>query len=182
MTNMEINEIGQQFLIRLFEQTDGESSVQVSMYDIGELLGLERDAATKVAEELMGSQLVEIRTLSGGIGISAEGSALVQDLIGPPTSSVSESTKLGDEPILDSAGRHAVEQTVTLLKSQTGKLGLDYETMTELMADLKTIDAQMTSSRPKTVIIRECLRSILAASSGAENAEALNGIKALLDE
>jgi hypothetical protein len=30
------------------------------------------------------------------------------------------------------------------------------------MADLKTIDAQLGSSRPKSAIIRECLCSVLA--------------------
>ena len=81
--DVEVDETGKQFLIQLFEQTRGDSSVQVSMYDIGGLMGLERNAAARVAEKLMGSQLVEIRTLSGGIGISAAGSELVQDLIGP---------------------------------------------------------------------------------------------------
>jgi len=64
MENSEPGETGQQFMIQLFEQTRGDQSVQVSMYDIGGLLGLERDAACRVAEELIGLQMVEIRTLS----------------------------------------------------------------------------------------------------------------------
>ena len=71
MTDSEPSEAAQQFLIQLFEQTKGDGSIQVSMYDIGELLGMDRDTASTVAQELMGLQLVEIRTLSGGIGIVA---------------------------------------------------------------------------------------------------------------
>ncbi len=102
MENSDLGEIGQQFLIQVFEQTRGDRSVQVSMYDIGGLLGLERDAASRVAEELMGLQMVEIRTLSGGIGISAAGSEMVQGLIGPPAADLGEATKLGREPLLNS--------------------------------------------------------------------------------
>ena len=50
MANSELSETGQQFMIQLYEQTRDDQSVQVSMYDIGGRLGLERDAASKVAE------------------------------------------------------------------------------------------------------------------------------------
>ena len=63
MKSDEIDITGRQFLIQLFKQTKGDSSVQVSMYDIGDQLGLERDDASTVAQELIGSMLVEIRTL-----------------------------------------------------------------------------------------------------------------------
>jgi hypothetical protein len=162
---MNLNEIdttGQQFLIQLFEQTKGDSNLQVSMYDIGDRLGLDRDIASAVAQELIGSMLVEIRTLSGGIGISAEGSQMAQKLIGPAESSGDGFAKLDDAPLLNTSGRQAVERIASELKDQTGSLGLDFDTLTELMADLKTIDAQLGSSRPKTAIIRACLRSILA--------------------
>ena len=163
MVNLDEMDItGQQFLIQLFEQTKGDSAVQVSMYDIGDQLGLDRDIASTVAQELIGSMLVEIRTLSGGIGISADGLQMAQKLIGPAASSGDEFAKLDDAPVLNSSGRQVVEQMASELKNQTGSLGLDFDTLTELMADLKTIDAQLGSSRPKTAIIRECLRSVLA--------------------
>ena len=159
MTELEVDETGRQFLMQLFEQTRGDSSVQVSMYDIGAMVGLERDAASRVAEELMGEQLVEIRTLSGGIGISAAGSEIVQRIAGPSSGS-GEIVKLGDEPLINSAGRQAVERIVAEIKDQVGTLGLGFDALTELMADLKTIDAQLDSPRPKTAIIRQCFVSI----------------------
>jgi len=82
MTSSELDETGQQFLIHLFEQTGGDPGTQVSMYDVGEGLGLDRNTASRVAETLIGLQLVEIRTLSGGIGISADGASEVKRLMG----------------------------------------------------------------------------------------------------
>jgi hypothetical protein len=174
MMDFEIDETGKQFLIQLFEQTRGDPSVQVSMYEIGESIGLPRDAASRVAEGLIGSQLVEIRTLSGGIGISAVGAELVQDLVGPTAPDAGASNKLGDEPLLNAAGRQAVEQVVTEIKNQVGSLGLDYDTLTELMADLKTIDAQLESPRPKTAIVRQCFISIGGVLKAKPNSS-LNG-------
>jgi hypothetical protein len=169
MENSEMSETGQQFMIELFEQTRDDQSVQVSMYDIGGRLGLGRDAASRVAEELIGLQMVEIRTLAGGIGISAAGSEMVQGLIGPLAADPGDSIKLGSEPLLDSAGRLALEQIVADIKDQAGALGLDFDTLTELMADLKSIDAQLGSSRPKTAIIRECLHSLSGVLQGKPN-------------
>ena len=182
MGNNELDEIGQQFMIQLFEQTGGDQSAQVSMYEIGGQLGLERDAASRVAEELIALQMVEIKTLSGGIGISAAGSEMAQDLIGTPIGSADETTKLGDERLLKSTDRQTVEQTVTEIKDQTGTLGLDFDTLTELMADLKTIDAQLGSSRPKTAIIRECLYSISGVLKSTANDKLLGKVNGLLGD
>jgi hypothetical protein len=180
MTDPEVDETGKQFLIRLFEKTHGDSSVQVSMYDIGGQLGLERDAASSVAERLIGSQLVEIRTLSGGIGISATGSELVQDLIGPLAHDAGQPIKLGDEPLLNSAARQAVEQIITEIKAQVGTLGLGFDTLTELLADLKTIDAQLESSRPKTAIIRQCFVSVCGVLKAKPNNSLNSKVNGLL--
>jgi len=169
MANSELSETGQQFMLQLFEQTRDDQSVQVSMYDIGGRLGLERDAASKVAQELIGLQMVEIRTLGGGIGISAAGSEMVQALIGPLAADPGDSTQLGAEPLLNSAGRQAIEKIIVEIKDQAGTLGLDFDTLAELMADLKSIDAQLGSSRPKTAIIRECLHSLAGVLKGQPN-------------
>jgi hypothetical protein len=181
MSPSELDETTQQFLIQLFEQTKGDVSLQVSMYDIGELLGMDRDAASAVALELMGLQLAEIHTLSGGIGISTDGSARVQDLQGPLASDNSGYTKLDDEPLLNSGGQQAVGQAVSELKNKTGSLGLDFDTLSELMADLKTIEAQLDSSRPKTAIIRECLHSVLGVMEKTQSRQIVDRLRKLVE-
>ncbi len=58
----------------------GDGSVKVSMFDIGESLGLDRKLSLRTAEELIGTGLAEIKTLSGGIGITADGVTEAQQL------------------------------------------------------------------------------------------------------
>jgi hypothetical protein len=182
MSGSELDETGQQFLIQLFEQTSGDSSTQVSMYDVGEGLGLDRDTSSRVAETLIGLQLVEIRTLSGGIGISTEGANEVQRLTGGVSHADVSPSQLTDQPVMNSVSCQGVEQAAGELKGQAGNLGLDFDGLSELMADLKTIDAQLGSSRPKTVIIRECLRSIKKVLEGVGNSESLAKVTTLLGE
>ncbi len=177
----EVDESGQQFLIRLHEQTGGDGAAQVSMYEIGELLGMERTTAARTAEALIGLELVEIRTLSGAVAISAEGTRLVQSLVGAPAADNDDGAPLGNDPILDEAGRRSVQQLAAELKNSVGTLGLNFDDLSELMADLKTLDAQLESPRPKTAIVRECLQSIQAAL-GALDAGAVSGrLRSLLN-
>ncbi len=182
MNSSELDETGQQFLIQLFEQTSGDPSVQVSMYDVGQTLGLDRDTSSRVAETLIGLQLVEIRTLSGGIGISTDGANEVKRLMGGGSLTGGSPGKLSDQPVMDPNSCQGVEQAAGELKSQAGNLGLDFDSLSELMADLKTIDAQLGSSRPKTAIIRECLRSLKEVWEGWAEREILVKIRGLLGD
>ena len=182
MTMSELDESGQQYLIQLFEQTNGDTATQVSMYAVGEVLGLDHDTSGRVAETLIGLQLAEIRTLSGGIGISAEGAAGVKGLLGGALPTGEAPGRLSDQPIMDAPDCQAIEQVADALKGQTGNLGLDYDSLSELMADLKTIDAQLSSSRPKTAIVRECLGSLKETLEGLAESESLVKIRGLLGE
>ena len=182
MENSELDETGQQFMIQLFEQTRGDPSAQVSMYDIGGLMDLERIDAARVAEELIGLQMVDIKTLSGGIGISAAGLEMVQALTGAKAAEAGAAAKIGDGRLLNSASRQAVEQIVSEIKDQAGALGLDFDSLGELMADLKSIDAQMGSSRPKTAIVKACLRSIAEVIKRCPGSPMHGRITVLLDE
>jgi len=159
MTFEDMDEAGRQFLKRLFEQTEGQSSRQVSMYDLGAALGWDREAASRAAQDLMACGLVEIRTLSGGVGISADGAAMMQSTLGSGNRGATMA-RLGNRRIMDKADCQAVERVCDDIKAQAGSLGLDFDTLAELMADLKTIADQLGSSRPKSAIVREGLRSL----------------------
>jgi hypothetical protein len=181
MTSGELDDLSRQFLLTLFEQTNGDAKVQVSMYDVGDLLGMDRDAASAVAQELMGLQLAEIRTLSGGIGISADGASRAQDIMGPVASGSSESANLGNGPVLTSGGQQSIDQIVMALKNQAGSLGLNYDALGELMADLNTMEAQLDSPKPKTEIMRECLRSILEVVKQTQERQITDRIQRLVE-
>ena len=157
----DIDETGKSFLLELFEQADGDPSAQVSTSDVGDRLGLDGQTASRVSEDLMGLGMVEVRTLSGGIGMSAEGIAAARHL-GASGGPEDESARLGTDQVMRPEAIQAVAEVTDGLKCESGKLGLDFDRLTELVADLKTIDVQFTSHRPKTAIIRECLLSIRA--------------------
>jgi len=182
---MSLHELGENeknFLLQIYNSTKGDTSVQVSMYDIGAALDFDRDASSKLAEELIGWELIEIRTLSGGIGICAGAVTEIEEA-GIAESHTQETIgALGSEPIIDGDARRAVERISEDVKEQVGSLGLKFDLLTELMADLKTIDAQLESPRPKTAIIRESLKSLkdVLVMSGAD--KGLVGINALLKE
>ena len=170
------------FIVELYHRTGGDGSVKVSMYDVGESLGLDRKLSLRTAEELIGTGLVEIKTLSGGIGITAEGVAEAQGLGASLQDNVKSDISLQDVPVLNESVHQTVEQVVTKLKGQTNQYALDFNSLTELMADLKTIDSQLSSPNPKTAIIRECFRSIVGVLNSGDNNDALKSIRTLLGE
>ena len=160
------------FLVEVIDQTGGDRSEQVSMYDVGRVLGLDKDQAGHAAEELIGMGLIEIRTLSGGIGITAEGKSQGQSL-GQPSSQNQD--QLGPGPIMNETDTTLVESLLLQIKSDLNKLGLTYEVMNELMADLRTVDNQLVSPKPKTAIIRACLNSISDALGTTASQQNLRG-------
>jgi len=113
----ELNEPAQQFLKRLFEQTGGQTSRQISMYDIGAALGWERETALQEAQDLMAAGLVEIRTLSGGIGISAEGIETVRSALAPAAPDPSL-PRLGSGRIMETTICRAVERVCDGIKAR----------------------------------------------------------------
>lgn len=170
------------FLVELYQQTRGDGTVKVSMYDIGENLGLDRKLSLRTAEELIGTGLAEIKTLSGGIGITVDGVTEAQQLGASLQDNANSNISLPDVPVLDESVHKAVERVVTELKGQTGHYALGFDSLAELMADLKTIDAQLSSPNPKTAIIRECFQSIVGVLKSSDNADTLNSVKILLGE
>jgi hypothetical protein len=180
MRHDETDDINHRFLIKLCETTDGNSDIQVSTPDIGVQMGLDKGAAGQAAENLIGSGYVEIRTLSGGIGITPEGVRKARKL-GANLSSENDKPRLNKEPVVDETGRQAVDGTLDAIKSQAGHLGLAYDKLDELLADLKTIDAQMLSPFPKTDIIRHTFLSIRGILNGPQAKDCGLKIDDLLD-
>lgn len=144
--------------LELHRSTDGRTEAQASMYTLGEAIGLDRETSAAAAEDLMAHGLVEIRTLSGAIGLSDQGASLMDD---GQTGASSDVLRLGTASPLTTSGCELVEQVLTRLKSDLGQSGLAFEALSEMIADIRTIEAQMTSPKPKTMIVRECFASLL---------------------
>jgi hypothetical protein len=181
MTLDEMDEPARQFLKHLFDQTEGQTSRQISMYAIGAELGWDREAASQTAQGLMASGLVDIRTLSGGIGLSSEGAAMVQAAFDSAKGSPAV-PRLADSPVMDRAACEAVEGLCDAIKAQASRQGLDFDALAELMADLKTIAHQLGSPRPKTAIVRECLRSLEGVLKRFAQNRSLAKLRALIGD
>lgn len=150
--------------MELHRSTDGRTEAQASMYTLGEAIGLDRDTSAAAAEDLMAQGLVEIRTLSGAIGMSDQGASLMSDDNDTESKNV---RRLGTASPLEPSQCELVEQVLTGLKTDLGQSGMAFEALSEMIADIRTIEAQLASPKPKTPIVRECFASLL--NSAREN-------------
>ncbi len=158
MSLINLSPPSRQFLETIYTQTGDATDAQISMYDVGAAMGLDRQESTTTAEDLMAEGLLEMRTLSGGVALSAEGRALFsQDTAGQ---TASEDERLGENSPMDARQRELVEETLTLLKADVGEQNFTYEILTEVIADVRTIEAQLLSPRPKTAVVRACLEGL----------------------
>lgn len=156
------------FLFELYACTGTDLNAQVSMYDVGQTLGMEKNDAASMAESLYIEGLAELKTLSGGIGITREGlSALdIKSETAPDTS-----LSLGTAMILDEQGRACLDLILPEIKIMAAQTRLEYPVMEEILMDIKTMEVQMLSPKPKTAVIREVLKSIQGGceASGAKD-------------
>ncbi len=160
------------FLEELHRQTDGDTEQQVSMYDVGAAIGLDKAEAGSLAEQFMVQGQAELRTLAGGISITAKGLAAL-GIAAPSPHSTEDNFRLGACPVVDEADRQAVHLLTKEIKDGISGLALDYEQLEEIILDLKTIEVHMLSPKPKTAVLREIFRSMLGALT-TTNAEKLS--------
>jgi hypothetical protein len=175
-----IDEPTRRFLASLHEETAGDISRQVSMYDIGEKIGMDRSEATRAAENILAEGWAEVRTLAGKIGMTQEGIDACQAVSGGAQGRGDTILPLGSGVSLDAEVRGGVEQVVAELKLKVQASGLPFDALSELVADLRTIDVQLASPRVKTAIIRACLRSVLEQMTTNGLTEDLASLKRLL--
>ncbi len=169
------------YLTELYRQTKGDTEAKVSMLDVGAAIGFEEAEARATAENLMIEGLAELKSLSGGIGITTQGLGELGITPTPAaTGSSNENLQLGQEVILDKAGRQVIETILTELKFELARIKSDYPLLEENIIDIKTIEVQLLSPKPKTAIIREILRSLAAAISSSGDSVMSGKIEALL--
>lgn len=175
MSLTDLDEQTRLYFEQLTRQLGEDNTRQVSMFMVGEALGLDRDASRAAAEDLMAAGLVEVRTLAGDIGLSPEGQALQATQTGG--SDGAASMRLGEGSPLDERQRRLVEAALTTIKTEIGAQGLAYQALEEVMADLRTIEAQLASPRAKTAVVRICLTGIRDVAAK----QAAGGWKKLLE-
>jgi hypothetical protein len=153
------NPEAKQYLEELHAQTQGKSDVQVSMHEVGDAIGLDKNESGMIAEELIIEGLAELKSLSGGIGITSQGIALVQGTGGSDTLA-GETLRLGNARVIEVQGRQAVEKILDGIRNAVAPDQISIGQLEEIIVDVKTIETQLLSPNPKIAVIREVLRSL----------------------
>ena len=153
------------FLAELHRQTKGDMQAQVSMYVIGAAIGLAKNEAGSLAEELMVAGLVELQTLAGGISITRDGLSSLGISAPQPAVNDDGEQRFGKGTIADKGDRELLCRLVLAVKSSLPGLDIEYQQLEEIVIDIKTIDVQLLSPAPKIAVLRELLRSLHGAFS-----------------
>ena len=169
---------GQAFLQELYNLTQGDTEAQVSMYDVGSNLGLEKSDAGAIAEELIVEGLAELVSLSGGICITAQG---MKALNIHTEDQGSDGYRLSKEKHLTETDRAAIVELLDIIRKNEVSSSISLGVLEDVVIDLKTIDVQLLSSTPKTAIIRAVLTSLLDSFGAAGNHDVSAKIGMLLD-
>lgn len=147
------------YLEELYRQTGGDVENQVSMYDVGTVIGLDKNEAGSLAEQLIVQGQVELKTLAGGVSITSEGLAVL-GISAPFSQSPGNDLQLGKGPVADDTDRETMQQILEKIKKELSDLSLEYDLLEEIIIDLKTIEIYMLSPRPKVAVLLEILRSM----------------------
>jgi hypothetical protein len=153
-------------LREFYTQTGGDLNKSVSMWDVGEKLGLEKFRIEDLCMGMASEGLLEIKNLSGGMGLTEVGLERVQGL-----DSAGGSGQTGD-----------VGSLLGMLEGALPDLGLGASAQKDMTLDIQTLRLQLARSKPLPGVQSAALAEIrrVLEMSSAEKAgpliEALNQI------
>ena len=146
------------YLNQLYTMTQGDPGVQISMYDIGAALGVEKSQAGTLAESLFIQDLAELKTLSGGIAITVNGLKALDK--SQPGTRQDQALTLGRDRVLDPDRKEMISGLVSEIKAVLETETNAYDWVEEVVMDIKTMEVQLLSPKPKTGIVREIFTSL----------------------
>jgi hypothetical protein len=172
----------QNYLEQLCKMSDGDVRKEVSMYEIGASMGLDRPESGALAEELIIDGYAELKNLTGGISITTAGLRLLNlDTGGHGEGQGEGQFVLGDAEVLTPEGGEAVENLVGEIQTAIAESSFDFSQVEELVIDLKTLQVQLLSYRPKIDVVRAILGSMATQLEGKPETERLrNTIKKMI--
>jgi hypothetical protein len=168
------------YLQELYNTTQGNTETQVSMYDLGPAIGLEKTEAGRIAEELMVLGFIELKTLAGGISITDEG--LIKLGISPtPKDDPSDKPRLSCEQVVTEKDRQVIERVCTSIKDELSKQAQAYDLVEQTVMDLRTLEIHLHSPAPKTAVVLELFHSIAATFKANESFLHLSGLASVIE-
>lgn len=204
------HEFGPEFVRAAYEAAGGSCVKPVEMRPLGRRLGLEPRAVENLAMRLQAERLVRVVSMANGLlrltpeGVrAAEGAASAPPQSagsGPPDPAAPiGAPRAGGNfagtrasPVVGRGALRGLEEMLDPLKADLDRLdldgALDGEQRSELAAEIRTIEAQLGSPRPKRRIVVAALESVKGvvgsvdgAVGGAESERILRDIDAFLD-
>ena len=169
------------YLNLLYERTGAQRLKFLDMWDLGGELGIGRDDTHVLVDYLVGENLAEHRGIGGIIGITHCGIVEVERALTEPETSTKYFPPvinvLNIRSVVGSQiqqGTHGSTQTQTVTTNDTeairalvssfreklSELPLDQADKSDAEAELQTLEAQLQSSKPKTAIVRESLKTL----------------------
>jgi len=185
------------FLNRLYELSGGST---IKVFDdppsqIGKELGFDEDLAWNIVIYLKGEGLVKLYGKS--ITISHQGVREVERALSDPNeptpyfspviniisveqmkNSQIQQASPGAKQVttIDESKYEQLKEFLQSLKESIEQLELEPQQKSDLQAEIQTIDAQMSSSKPKNTIIAECLGSVRRILEGAAGSAIASGL------
>lgn len=147
------------FLYELYMQINDQKLEQVSMHSVGDNLGMDKAEATALAEELMISDLAELKTLAGEITITSAGLELLQEH-GLVAGKTTQSCRLSGGAVLTDGDLKIIQEILSVVKRSVAHDTSEYSQLEELVVDVKTLETQLLSPQPKTAIALAVLSSL----------------------
>ena len=175
-----MDDICKKFLLNIYKQVNGDVSVKVSVYDTGTDMGIEKDKALSITQLLVGYGMLELVSLSGSVCLTEAGRTELVTSGEINKQDDKTGVFIKDTYVLDKNIHQVIELLVAQIKIFAGSESMAYELLEELFADIRTIDAQLLSPRPKTVIIKKCMESMALIIEKTEGEELLCKIRNIL--
>ena len=184
------------FLQKLYEVTGANELESVNLYDLGVELGFEHGEADRIDDYLRAEGLIEATGLGGTIGITHRGIVEVEAAMTKPDeateyfppvnfihveqmigSQIQQGTNQSTQTLSYSSNElAAIAKLVEDLKSQLAGLNLETEPEAQAKSDIATIETQIKSPRPKSIIVTECLKSLRAILEGTAGSIIATGL------
>ena len=177
------------FLNALYETTDGRRDHMISMWELGDQIGMDRETTSGAVEYLVGEHLMEYLAIGGEVGITHYGITQVERALERPTeptqyfppvvnithvhgsmtNSQIQQGSAGSSQVLHvaPADLDAVRRFVTEFAQAVAASDLRGNLRAETDAEIATLNAQLQSPKPKAGIIAEGLRSLRTILEGA---------------
>jgi len=129
-----------------------KAGAKANMWQVGQVLGLDRQAVESLSLDLLSSGLLEMVSLSGAVRLTESGLAQLEE------------TPATNQPLDLPALIKAIEEA--------GDMGLSPSAAADLSADLATLKNQLKRSQPLKAVLMACLSSIQAALNQADSPRA----------